>query len=85
MNFVVIAKTCMAADDNVRTKHVAGAEDHVPANMAIRADVAAVADYSARLDYRGRMNDGRHDALCKTLQLDRSRRTTRTATPTNAS
>jgi hypothetical protein len=77
MNFVVIAKACMAADDNVCAKHVAGAEDYVTTNLAIRAYVAAVANDSARFDYRRGMNNGRHDALCKTLQFDWSRRTTR--------
>jgi hypothetical protein len=80
MNFVVIAKTGMAADDNVCAKHVASTEDYVPTNLAIRANVAALANYSARFDYRRGMNNDRHAAPCKTLQLDRSRRTTRTAT-----
>lgn len=75
----------MAADDNVCAKQVASTEDYVPTNLAIRANVAAVANYSARFDYRRGMNNGRHDAPCKTLHLERSRRTTRTATPTNAS
>jgi hypothetical protein len=85
MNFVAIAKTCMAADDHVCAEHVASTEDYVPTNLAIRANVAAVANYSARFDYRSGMNNGRHVAPYKTLQLDRSRRTTRTVTPTNAS
>lgn len=85
MNFVVILKACMAADDNICAKHVAATEDYVRANMAMRANIAAVANDRARFDYRRGMNKGRHDALCKTLQLDRSRRATPAATPTNVS
>jgi hypothetical protein len=65
VNFVVIAKTRMAADDNVCANHVASTQDYVPTDLAIRANIAAVANYSARFDYRGRVNDGRHDALRK--------------------
>jgi hypothetical protein len=69
MNFVVIAKTCMAADDNVCAKHVASTEDYVPTNLAIRANVAAVTNYSTRFDYRRGMNNGWHDALCKSVVI----------------
>jgi hypothetical protein len=50
----------MPVDDNICAKHVAGTEDYVPTNMAIRANIATVANYGARFDYRRGMNDGRH-------------------------
>jgi hypothetical protein len=63
----VIAESCMAADDNVCAKYVAGSEDDVTTNLAIRTNVAAVADDRAWFDYRRGMDNGRHGAPCKRL------------------
>src|ERR1700722_2295230 len=60
VNFIAIPKGCVAADDNIGTKHVSDTEDYIRADVTIGANPATFSNFSAWFDNRRGMDTAGH-------------------------